>query len=266
MEKITAAISICLLWLNSSHGQGCLYEIYFKLCGAAHADYASNRPEAAADTYKLAFRSVDFSLGTDLQNALIVARQTQDTTWAYEIARLLARGGVPLEYFGEFEHYKWYDQFAAEFASLRAYYAATFDHVARQKFLALCLQDSIFNSSYHAFRTGKLDLSLDELIDGATVVLDSLKALIHLHGFPCEQLMGYYYQDGAVGKYPITPLLIHIYQCGELFYIDRLPVISCDGKLRPVDAFDISRFRGLGDSTGIEQEMSIRWQKYRGGK
>lgn len=266
MERLTTSIIICLLWLNTINGQDCLYDNYFKLCGAALNDYSSNRLEEAAGKYKLAFKSVGFSLGSDLQNALIVAQQTQDTTWAYEVAKLLAKGGIPIEYFNEFEHYSWFIQFKNEYHCFTAYYDTHFDKVAREKFLDLCLSDSTFNASYHEWCSGKIEMTLVELIDGAAAILDSLKSIIHDHGFPCEQIMGYYFKKSEVKMYPITPLLIHIYQRGELFYMDRLSNISCDGKLRPVDAFDIGRFRGFGDSTGIEQEMKIRWQRCRGTK
>lgn len=266
MERVSTLFSICLLWLNVTFGQDCLYENYFKLVGAAYADFASSRFEEAAENYKVAFESVDFSFGADLQYALEVARHTQDSTWAFEVATMLAKGGIPIQYFKDYEHYAWFNQFRNDYPDYTAYYDRQFDRVAREKFLELCLSDYTFNETYHKWCSGEIEMTLPELIGGATGVLDSLKAIIHDHGFPSEQVMGYYYQNGEIKMYPITPLFIHIYQRGELFYADRLLNISCDGKLRPVDAFDVARFRGFGDSTGIEQEMKIRWQRCRGSK
>jgi hypothetical protein len=239
-----------------------LYESYFKLCGAAYTDYSAGQYVGASEKYKAAFKSVGFSLGSDLHNALRVAQHIQDTAWAYDIAVQLAKGGMPVAYFDKLEASSWIIRFKQDFPAYSTFYKSHFDLTAREKFLDICELDSAFNESYHAFRTGKLDMTLAELISGATEVLDSLKSLIHAHGFPCEQIIGYNDQDSIGWAQKMTVLFAHIYQRGELFYLDRLSTISCDGKLRPVDAFDISRFRGFGDSTGIEQEMTIRYQKY----
>lgn len=186
MERLSTFVTICLLWLNVAFGQDCLYENYFKLCGAAYADFTLSHFEEAAENYRVAFKSVEFSLGTDLQYALQVAQETQDTTWAFEIATCLAKGGIPMDYFKDFEDYTWYNQFRNDYFDYTAYYDSHFDRVARDRFLELCLSDYTFNEAYHKWCAGEMEMTLPELIGRATAILDSLKSIIHDHGFPSE--------------------------------------------------------------------------------
>lgn len=258
---------IAILWLATLsaalRAQECAYEKYFYWAGSASIDYTERKFEAAEKKFRIAFSKAPFPQGKDLDLALKTAVQTKDTAWAKSISVRLASGGVPLAYFADFRNYAWYPDFQKDIPGYIESYTDSFDLEIRDKLLALGLQDSLFNEKYHLWRTGKIEMSLDKLIEGASEISNGFRKLIEDHGFPCEQKTGYYYHDGEIQLLPVVILMIHIYQRGELLYKDRLSRIACDGKLRPADKAMLDRVRGFGDSTGIGQEMRIRYEKYR---
>lgn len=263
MAKVITLLFCQILLLSSLTAQNCTYEKYYYWCGSAAIDQAANDFKEARRKFKIAFSQTNFPLAMDLNLALKVAKETQDSAWAASIAITLAKGGMPLTHFKDFENDQWYKAFKAQFAEYSDSYKQNFDLELRNKLIALSLKDSLANNKYHRWRKGEIEMSLEELIANASGILEDLKSMIAAHGFPCEQSMGYYYGKGKSASFMIVILLTHIYQGGELFYRDRLSNIVCDGKLRPTDQAVLNGVRGFGDSTGIEQEMKIRYEKYR---
>ena len=220
----------------------------------------------ANQKFKLAFSETDFPHGHDLSFALISAINSKDNNWAGTIAKKMAKGGIPLRYFGKYKKEKWYKEFSSEFEKHSTYYNDSLNTVLRDKLLSLLEKDREFNSKYHEWRTRKTELTLQELINGATEILVEFNAITEEYGFPNERVMGYNYirRKNAVESFPIEALIVHIYQRGVLIYENEIPNIICNGGLHPQWIETLKKIRGFGDSTGIEQEMKARYEKFRG--
>ena len=244
------------------YGQSsCKYENYFIIVGEASYDAYLKYFEPAQSKYKKAFSEIHFPLGQDLRKALKVAKKVKDTAWTQALSITLAKGGIPLSYFNDLKDYSWYNKFQLEFVNYQTFYKSTFDLGLRQQLLDLRTQDSIFNENYHNWRQGQKQMTLDELIFGAKEIYNAFKYIYDKHGFPCEQKMGYYFKNGEIENYPMSVLMIHIYQRGIIFIEDRLAEVVCEGKWRPEELSSLQGFKGFGEKNiGIEQEMRIRYE------
>lgn len=263
MKKEAITLLLILSTIISLIGQNCKYKYYNYWSGRAFIDYSENNVQEANKNFKTAFRKANFSFGCDLAMALEIALKTRDTIWSKTLSIELAKGGIPIEFFDSLKNMSWYTQFKSNYPQYQNSFKEEFDLELRKKIIQLRFQDSLFNENYHKWRRGEIEISLDKLIEGAKKVTNGFKNIIKEHGFPCEQKMGYYFKEGKVQQFPITIILIHIYQRGELLYRDRLGKIVCDGKLKPTAHTLLNGFKGFGDSTGVEQEMKIRYSKYR---
>ncbi|MEX2350028.1 MAG: hypothetical protein WD554_04050 [Flavobacteriaceae bacterium] len=265
MRKIVLILTFFTVMTNVS-AQECEYTEYYPLVTAAATDYDNKKYKAAEEKLKLAFTKTTFPLGNDLHLALRVAQKRKDAAWAEEIAIKLAKGGVPLRYFGNLKTFEWYDIFKADFINYAHYYKENYNPEVREELISLLERDRAFNSKFHEWRTREIEMTLEELIDGATKIFTDFKKLTDTHGFPNERLMGYNYvrRKNSVEYYPIDALMIHTYQRGELLFKDEIQNIVCEGGLHPNYVEILKKIRGFGDSTGIEQEMKARYAKYRG--
>jgi len=263
MKKQTITLIIFFVGILGLKSQDCKYQYYNYWIGKGMSEFHTNNFKEASISFKKALTKVNFPLGSDLEGALKTAVATKDTLWAETLSIKLAKGGIPLIYFKSLENMVWYDKFKEDYLDYHSIYADKFDLVLREKLLQLRFQDSLYNENYHKWRRNELEMTLDELTEGAENILSGFKILIKEHGFPCEQKMGYYYKENKIQDFPISILLIHIYQRGELLYKDRLGKIVCDGKLRVVEQVSLNSFKGFGNSTGVKQEMEIRYKKYR---
>lgn len=110
------------------------------------------------------------------------------------------------------------------------------------------------------------ELTLQELINGATEILLGFNTLTEKYGFPNERVMGYNYvrKRNVIESFPIEVLIVHLYQRGVLIYENEIPNIACNGGLHPKWIETLKNVRGFGDSSGIEQEMKTRYEKFRG--
>ena len=88
------------------------------------------------------------------------------------------------------------------------------------------------------------------------------------YGFPNEKLMGYHYvrRKNSIVRSNSGVLIIYIYQRGVLVFENEINEIVCDGGLHPNYEETLKKIRGFGNSTGVEQEMKARYEKYRGNK
>lgn len=261
MIKNTLVFLFVILISISGFSQDCKYKDYFYWCGLATLDHNDGNYERASKRFKIGLKKVEFPLGVDLDFALKTAFKTNDSIMAKDISIQLAKGGIPLEYFDIVESQSWFKEFESNYSNYQQSYKEQFDVRIKEKFFDVINLDSSWNETYHRGRRGELDLTLEDLISFSYEILNSFKDLISEYGYPCEQNMGYYYKDGYIQPYPTFTLFIHIFQRGELFYKDRMSAIVCDGKMRPGEKKMLEGFKGYGDSSGIEQEMKIRYDR-----
>jgi len=248
--------------------QECKYAEYYPLVSAATKDYNEKKYKEAENKFKLAFSKVDFPLGKDLNLALLIAQKNKNSEWSEKIAIQLAKGGVPFRYFVKLKSFKWFDKFESDFQTYSKYYQQNFKPELKEELLSIIERDKKFNDKNHEWREKKIEMSLQELIDGSYEILSDFTNLIDKYGFPNEKLVGYNYIRGrnSVETYNTSALLIHIYQRGVIVLKDDLRNIICEGGLHPNYKEILNKTRGFGDSTGIEQEMEIRYAKYSGKK
>lgn len=246
--------------------QQCEYISYHSLVDEANEAYGNTFYEKAEKGLKEAFSIVDFPLGEDLFLALQIAQKQHNTKWAETIAIQLAKGGVPLRFFKKFKFMDWYTDFEANFSEYSRFYQENFEPESRLLFKELLESDRNFNERYHQWRTGEIKLSLKELISGAKKVNEEFQNFILKYGFPYEQTLGYNYNyiKNNIAYYNVDVLLIHSYQRGILLFENEIYEIICQGGLHPNYEEILKNIRGFGDSTGIEQEMKIRYAKFQG--
>jgi hypothetical protein len=252
--------------MTNLSAQECEYTKYYPLVNSATKDFANKQYKEAERKLKLAFTKTEFPLGKDLELALLVAQKRKDSKWSEHIAIKLAKGGVPSRYFVRFKNFKWYEKFSANFKNYSDHYKENYNSELRQELLSLLNLDKEFNSKYHKWRTREIEMTLQELIDGASQISSDFKKLTDKYGFPDEHIMGFNYvhRKNNVEYYQVGVLLVHIYQRGELIFKDKIHDIVCQGGLHPNYEEILKGIRGFGDSTGIEQEMKVRYTKYRG--
>ena len=264
MSKIPTYIGI-FLFTAHSFGQDCQYQDYYELTDIAKEQTSKNNFKEAKRTFREAFSKIDFPLGHDLSVAFYVADQTRDDSWTILIAEKLAKGGVPLRYFSKFKSRNWYGEFESKFEEYANFYESHFNEELRNQFMALLKRDEEFNEKYHLWREVTIELTLEELITGATEIVTEFTRLNEEYGFPDEEKMGYNYvrRKNRIEPYDIFALLVHIYQRGVLILQDDIPNIICNGGLYPDYEKTLKRVRGFGNSTGVAQEMQARYSKYR---
>ncbi|MDT0540201.1 hypothetical protein [Croceitalea sp. P059] len=239
---------------------------YFRLTDLAKNDCKKENFKDARRNFELAFEKNVFPLGHDLSYALFTADKLKDDQWARDIAEKLAKGGIPLRYFVKFKKNKWYKEFESDFQNYAEHFKEHFDLEIKNRFLQISKDDSDFTDKYHEWRERKIELPIQELIDGATSVLTDFKDFNIEYGFPNELKMGYNYvrQKNRIEPYKIDVLMIHIYQMGTRLFKDDIHSFVCSGSFHSSFEKTIERIHGFGDSTGIEQEMKARYEKFRG--
>lgn len=249
-----------------SSGQNCQYAEYFRLTDLAKNDCKKENFKKSKRNFQLAFEKVEFPLGHDLSYALFTADKLKDDQWAGHIAKSLAKGGIPLRYFAKFKKKKWYKKFESEFQNFTEHFKKHFDVEMKNRFLMISQDDYEFNNQFHEWRERKIELTLQELIDGATKIISDFENFNDKYGFPNEQQMGYNYdrRKNSIEPYKVGVLMIHIYQRGTLIFKDDVHNLVCEGALHPNYEEALKGIRGFGNSTGIEQEMEARYTYYRG--
>jgi hypothetical protein len=258
-------IVLLILFLTSFlNAQECKYSEYYPIVESALKEYKAKKYKKAEEKFVLAFTKTDFPHGKHLHTALRVAQKRNNSNLAKKISIDLAKRGAPLRYFSKMKQFSWYDQFKKDFSNYSEYYSVHFNSDLREKMKRLLALDKTFNSNYHKWRNGEIELTLEELIEGATTIIEEFKTIIDKHGFPSEQKMGYYYmkRKNIIVPYEISTLLIHTYQRGVLLHYDTIEAIVCEGALHPKIGETLKTIRGHGNSTGIEQEMKIRFSKF----
>lgn len=264
MIKIFYVQIVLLILTNYGFCQNnCDYNEYNDLITSAINEVSNKAYDQANENYRLAFSKVKTPFSLDLTSALKIAEEVKDTNHIYQIIILLAKGGIPLKHFKGYVNHAWYPQFESDFEEYAIFYKSTFNLELKTKLLSLRNQDSLFNDGFHKWRKGEMETTLDELINDAQSISDGFEKLVSNYGFPSEKRMGYNYQNGEIVRFPILIILIHIYQRGILLYKERLPQLVCEGEIPFDEEMMLETFRGFGNSTGVEQEMTIRFEKFK---
>ena len=266
MKKLILLILTILFFVVNLFAQNCEYTEYYPIVELARENYSDKKYKEAEKNLKIAFTKTEHPFGADLHFALAVAQKQKNNEWAEQIAIHLAKGGVPLRYFRYHKKYEWYDKFNAGFKTYLDYYKENYNQELRDNFLSLLNRDKEFNSKYHDWRTREIELTLDELINGASEIISDFNQMTDKYGFPNEKLMGYHYvhRKNSIEHYRSEALIIHINQRGVLVFENEIDKIVCDGGLHPNYEQTLKKIRGFGNSTGVEQEMKVRYAKYRG--
>lgn len=243
--------------------QNCNYQVYNNFIELANKEKLSGNLKEANKYFQLAFENTDFPFGNDLSYALETAVQTKDKVFMEKIAIKLAKGGIPKEFFEKFESYKWHKTFIIEFPNYQKYYFENFNQELKKSLIELERYDYTVNSHFHEWRTRKIEHSTDTLVSEFTKVSKKFQNIVEKFGFPSERNFGYYYNKKRVYELPTFVILTHIYQRGELLYIDKLNQLYCDGNLNYYQSNQLLTIRGFGNSSGIYQEMQARKNKFR---
>lgn len=248
-------------FLEFSNLEECDYTDYWYFTGRASISYSNGNIIESAKHFKKAFAENVFAWGNDLDLALKIAVDMKDTLWANQLSIQLAKGGIPLEHFYSYQSDTWYPKFQRDYATYKRHYEETFNVDQKTAVLALIELDREYNEKFHRFRRGEIELTLTELVDDAEEVRDELTRIIKTFGFPSEKTMGYYYHEKKVARFPLVVLLIHIFQRGDLFLKPHLNKLVCKGYLRPPDQALLNGSQGYGESSGIEDEMIIKYNR-----
>ncbi|WP_452225569.1 hypothetical protein [Lacinutrix chionoecetis] len=244
--------------------QECNYEEYYGLIKLAKKQSEKKEYKLANSTFKNAFSGVDFPLGQDLGNALLVAQKTNDEIWAKEISIKLAKGGVPIRYFTKLYKMSWYKDFKTNFKSFSSYHNVNYNIELREKWIALILKDKDFNlNRYHAHREARIKTTLEELIAEASEISKEFVTIVETYGFPHEKQMGYLYIQGEnrITDYRIDVVIRHIYQRGETVYEKDIDDFICEGKLREKDVVSKESI-GFNYGEGLEKVLTEFYNKY----
>ncbi len=268
MRKSTLLVLTILIFMTKSVAQDCEYADYYPLFELARKNYSEKEYKEAERNIKLAFEKTSFPLGEGLHLALQIAQKQNDSEWAEQLAIKLAKGGVPLPYFRYMRKYDWYDDFAADFENYAQFYKENFNPKLREELLDIISRDKAFNKKFHEWRTRKIELTIDELIEGASSIISDFKKLTDEYGFPNERLTGYNYvrRTDRIEYFHTDVLMVHTYQRGVLMFENEIHDIVCEGGLHPNYEEILSKTRGRGNSTGVEQEMKARFKEFRGKK
>ena len=211
MKKYILLFTIMII-ATKSYAQNCNYEEYFTLYDIAKKNYSEKNYKEAEKNIKLAFKKIEFPLGSCLQLGLLIAQKQNDSKWSEQISINLAKGGVPLRFFRYLKKYDWYEKFESDFETYSKYYAENFKPELKEKLKDLIKRDIQYNSKYHDWRTKKIELTLEELIDGASKILTDFNELNSFFGFPYEKITGYNYVESTntIENFKTDVLIIHI--------------------------------------------------------
>lgn len=250
----------------SLFSQECDYKNYNQIIGLARKEYKAGNFKEAQEIFKEAFSKTDFPLGLDLSFALATANKIKDDSWAIEIASKLAKGGIPLRYFNQFKSHKWFDKFKEEFNAYAKFYKDNFNIEMKEAFKKLKQDDKGNNEKYHRWRTKEIEMTLNELIEGAKKISNDFKQFIEDYGFPTEKKMGYnyIYRLNRIERYNFEVLITHIFQRGEYLFKSEIDTMICQGVLLPNFKEILRTTSGYSNGKGIEQEMIARFKKFRG--
>lgn len=254
-----------LIGMTNLSAQECEYLEYYDLTAIATKSYSDKKYKEAEENFKLAFSKTQFPLGKDLELALTVAQKRKDSEWANKISIKLAKGGVPLRYFGKLKSYEWYDDFVLDFEKYSNYYNDNFEPELRVKFNSLIDRDAFFTRKLMDWNYGTIEITAENAYNEANAIYAELKQLTEKYGFPSEHNMGYNYvrRLNRIDDYKTLALMIHIFKYGVRIYENEIPNYVCNGILHPNSEQVLKQSVSFGNSRGIEHEMKVREEMYK---
>jgi hypothetical protein len=247
---------------NAVQAQDCAYGMYKWDISEARTAYQQADYSRANQLFKKAFDAVPTPFDTDMAKAVESAHSMRNSEWLKELSVKLAQGGIPLSYFKRFSEYDWYEQFKASYPQYRKAFETRCNLELREEIFAVRELDSTFNVEYHRWRRGEIELTLEELIEGAKQILDRFNAMVEVHGFPGNYNMGYNLENGEVAPFPIEIVMVHLRQFGERLYtVDEFDQWLCHGVVPDYLPFHLDETKGWTDFAGIEKEMQLRYER-----
>jgi len=259
---------LSLIFSTYSFGQDtCVYKNYYtNITKALTEKHSNNNPQKANAIFKETIASVPFTLGKDLEEALLNAMEIEDFDFCNQIVIQLAKGGIPLHYFSKYKKLKttdWWKDFVNDFPKYKLYYQNNFDLELKEKTLALIKQDVLFNEKCHQFRRQEIDMTQEKLIEGASKIISTFQKLIIEHGFPSEINIGYHFENGEIQlDSGIQATIIHIYQRGDHFLDEVTPYLICQGHRNSYN-INTPQMMGRGEMSGYEIAMKKHYKKYK---
>lgn len=233
--KIGKILFLFLFIVFSNHvlGQECEAIEYHRIIKEAKIDYNNKKYKEANKKIKASFSKNLIPFGEDLELALKVAIKTNDSEWAKEIAIVLAKGGVPNRFFFKLKEFSWYNEFEENFKNYEIYYQKKCDSSFVSQIVYLIEKDEKFNYKFHGWRLKKTEMSLEEMIKKSEEIYNSFYTLIDKYGFPSSENVGYNYirEKNRVEKYNVNILIRHIYQRGELIFLNKLDELYCNNSI-----------------------------------
>jgi len=263
MKQNLIKLSFILLSMSLNGQTDCAYENYHYYVSKAQFFNSDENAIQASKYYVKAFQSVDHPFAIHLEAAMKNAITIKNDDLALQYASRLAKGGIQKVYFDNFSTQTWYEIFIDSFSEYNAHFKQNYNLQLRRDILELRHVDSLYNVKYHSWRKKDLEVSFEELQSGAEKIFELFKSMIRTHGFPAEKNAGYLFHKKSVGLWPVTIVMHHLFQLGERVFYDQLGELSCTGYILPIQEASLTGVRGFGKSTGIRDEMIIRWKKYR---
>ncbi len=265
MTRVYLVFYIISLSFINFYGQDCVYDDYHKYIKEAKKYITSKKYDKAKKKFSIAFESVKIPLGKDLDDAMNLSRKTKDQEMTHKLAIWMAKGGIPLTYFQKFRSQNWYSDFDKRFSLYDSIYKSQFNLEYKRRITELIAHDIDFNEKYHDWRSGKLDMSLNEMISEAKYIATEFENLINEYDLPIDKKIGYYYdyKKKQISFLPIEVLIIHIHQRGKfLIKSEQIMLLVCNRILNEQFKDLLPRIKGFSDEESIEAEMTLRYSKF----
>ena len=210
---------------------------------------------------KLSSEKIAFPVSSQMRYFLMLAKEKEDKEWLYFLSEKLIRGGAPLSYVKRHLDDNAFTELQVISEELVKEFNSRFNSNYRNRLKDIFKFDTEFNQKYHKWRRGEIELSKEEMINGAEQVYSKFMILNEEIGFPSESTLGYFIEDNKMISYHTT-LLFHIYQSGELVFHDELDSLYRIGLIDASLVQNLKMNRGFGDSSGIRNEMSLRYDRF----
>ena len=265
MNRVYIVLCIFSFSFTQINGQNCIYDDYNMYIKEATKDFNNKKYDKAKLNFDLAFEAAEVPLSKDIINALNLYLKVNDDEMIRKLSVILAKGGIPKKYFQQFQGLKWYTKFEQNFSQYDSIYIADFNTEYRRRIDELIAYDINFNKKYHDWRSGNIDMSLNEMISKAKYIAVEFETLINEFGLPLENKIGYYYDERLkrVSVLPIEVLIIHNQQRGKfLIQSDQIELLICNGLLDKSYQDLLPRIKGFSDEESIEAEMTLRYSKF----
>jgi hypothetical protein len=247
----------------------CNYQEYYKeITNALTEKHSNNNWEKSNDLFKSAFKKIKTPFGKDLEEALVTSIKTKDENQIKFIVKKLLGGGIPIEYFNQYQPIlisDWWKKTKIEYPKIKKEGEKEFDAELLNKLILLRTQDSLFNLEYHQFRKGEKHFELEYLANKAKGIYNGFKELLAIHGFPSEINTGYFYRNNKIQNLPTKVILIHIHQFGEYIIKNEFTYeeLVCNGNLTQFDYEHLKNTMSFGKGKGSDYEMKIFYEKYK---